>query len=418
MDFLISKKKLFSSFLNKRKGIHYISVILFMFIFVFPLCIQDSGLYNYFLGGQAAISLFSLIFLLPKHKKKVGLLILSLLIVLAAISFFTGNENFLIVLAFSIYCLGFIAAVLFLLTVDRDVFLKAISDYSFLMIVINAIISILFQDGMYYVKNASGHNIPVFFLGIGNLLTIYIIAFLAVIFSAYIILKKDGYKLPISIIMALIGVYFSSSSTGYIGLFVFAASLVGCYTLERFKLIEHIKKVRPYKMSIILLVFILVLHVLFTVVNIQFYFEPLIKALFDKNATFTNRTYIWDVAFKNIKKSPIYGYGAGYSHVFLKSSGNKFHAHNLFLEFTLIGGVLAFTAFCILLYFTFKNLFSIKNLWVRFITFSAVIAFFIMSITEVYSLNIIIFLLFMPMIFNKYFESSDEVVTIEPSKIN
>jgi len=358
-----------------------------------------------------------MIFLLPKGKKKGGLIVLSLLIVLAIVSVITKNENFLIVLAFSIYCLGFVATTLFLFSVDREVFLKAISDYAFLMIVINAIVSILYQDGMYYVKNASGHNIPVFFLGIGNLLTIYIISYLAVIFSAYMIFKKDEYKLPLSIIMALIGVYYSSSSTGYIGMFVFGASLIGCYALERFKLIESIKKVSPYKMSIILLLTILLVHFLFTVVNIQFYFEPFIKAVFDKNATFTDRTYIWDVAFKNIKKSPIYGYGAGYSHVFLKSSGNKFHAHNLFLEFTLLGGIAAFTAFCILLYFTFKNLFTIKNLWVRFIVFSAIVAFFIMSITEVYSLNIILFLLFMPMIFNKYFECKDEDVVSESTKI-
>ena len=78
-----------------------------------------------------------------------------------------------------------------------------------------------------------------------------------------------------------------------------------------------------------------------------------------------------------------------------------------------MGGIPTLVAFCVMLYYTIYKLLDIKNRKVRHITFSLFIAIFTMSITEVYSLSILIFLMFLPIVINDYYKGRKDLPKVK-----
>lgn len=69
------------------------------------------------------------------------------------------------------------------------------------------------------------------------------------------------------------------------------------------------------------------------------------QLLFQKDATFTGRTCVWDAALVKIAESPIWGHG---NYGFLPAVGDGYYymwgiAHNAFLEFLMRGGIILLT---------------------------------------------------------------------------
>ena len=414
MKFLINLNKKALAYLRDHKVLHYFFVLIFMLIFLYPLSIQNTPYFMYVVGLEVVIGAIAIILTLPCYWKKDFVILVFGLFIILGISVIAVGKNLLIFVYFAIYCISMILISYFLYEVDKDNYFVALSDYSFLMIMIHGVATLFFPDGLLQTQNAAGHGIPVHFLGIGNQLSIFLLVYYVIILVVHRMNGKDGFKLPIAGVMAVIGIWYSNSATGLVGLIVFVLAITIYNLMRKYELIGDVKIKNIYRASGIILFSILLFHSLFTAFNVQKYFESFFEAAFEKDATFTDRTFIWDEAFAKIKKSPLIGYGApGSTYIFLKSSGNKFGAHNIFLEMALMGGIPTLVAFCVMLYYTIYKLLDIKNRKVRHITFSLFIAIFTMSITEVYSLSILIFLMFLPIVINDYYKGRKDLPKVK-----
>lgn len=80
--------------------------------------------------------------------------------------------------------------------------------------------------------------------------------------------------------------------------------------------------------------------------RLQNYFAFFIEGVLHKGLSFTGRTEIWDTAMEKILSSPYLGWGfAQYGKVYRLRKGKYYHAHNVFLEVTMEGGILALLCF-------------------------------------------------------------------------
>lgn len=384
--------------LNSNANLAYwIYVVLFLF-FLFPMSVLTTKYYIYFIAVLGVLCVFVTIFIFPKYMKKktvLFFLFFSAYIILAALII---KANLLYSSFFVLYCLSFISLFYFIYQANKEAFFLALSDYAFAMIMVNGLLSLVYQNGLLTTKNAVKADLSVYFLGIGNQLVIYILAYFSIVAIHCLITGKEKYRLFLAGLLGLVGVYFSDSATGYTGCLLYIFLCIG-YALihwvfpdKDFK-INNIKKATGF-----ILLSIIVIHILVTVFNIQVYFETFLESFYNKSATFSARTSIWKEAFSYIRKNPLFGKGIVLvdSQIFMKNLGAKFSAHNIFIEISMIGGIPSLLMFLFIVYNSFYRCLKIKNSEIRIVVLILLLSFFIMSITEIYSLTIITFVLIVP----------------------
>ena len=84
--------------------------------------------------------------------------------------------------------------------------------------------------------------------------------------------------------------------------------------------------------------------------RLQNFFAFFIEGVLHKGLSFTGRTDIWDKAIQLFLESPFLGYGIAQSGKVYRLSKNKYyHAHNVFLEILVEGGVFSLIAFLLML---------------------------------------------------------------------
>jgi O-antigen ligase len=84
--------------------------------------------------------------------------------------------------------------------------------------------------------------------------------------------------------------------------------------------------------------------------RLQNLFSFLIEGILHKGLSFTGRTDIWDTAISQFLASPFLGYGYAQSgKVYRLKKGKYYHAHNVFLELLMEGGVFALICFLLML---------------------------------------------------------------------
>lgn len=84
--------------------------------------------------------------------------------------------------------------------------------------------------------------------------------------------------------------------------------------------------------------------------RLQDIFAFFIEGVLHKGLSFTGRTDIWDKAVTMILESPMLGYGFAQSgKVYRLRKGKYYHAHNVFLEILMEGGVCALIAYLLML---------------------------------------------------------------------
>lgn len=88
---------------------------------------------------------------------------------------------------------------------------------------------------------------------------------------------------------------------------------------------------------------------------------------FNRNATFTGRTLLWDNAIHLIRRSPIIGMGR-LSHDYIAAWGGYFSSHNFWLELLLQGGAIAAVLYLLIVIYTiwktapFWNYHAVKSM--------------------------------------------------------
>lgn len=123
--------------------------------------------------------------------------------------------------------------------------------------------------------------------------------------------------------------------------------------------------------------------------------------IFNKDATFSTRTIIWDVALSMIKAQPILGYGATETK-YITIGNYVFNCHNIFLQLMMMGGIVMMVFFIRLIYLSIDKISKISQDTIQKTVVALLVSFFVMSMTEVYAISLAVFILFLPyLVFEK-----------------
>ena len=125
--------------------------------------------------------------------------------------------------------------------------------------------------------------------------------------------------------------------------------------------------------------------------------NDLIFLIFKKDATFSTRTIIWDSALRMIKESPIYGYG-GTATKYIMVGRYVFNCHNILLQIMIMGGAIMIAMFIWMVILAINNTSKIEDKRFQKPYIALLVAFLIMSMTEVYAISLVVFILFLPII--------------------
>lgn len=172
------------------------------------------------------------------------------------------------------------------------------------------------------------------------------------------------------------------------GLIVLAAFIILCL-LE----LKHQKISSNLSLIVLLASFLAI--VIFRIQNI---FSFLIVDILHKSLTLSDRTYIWDAAIESILSHPILGTGitdslSGNVHLKLSYLVKDIFAHDLYLDYLLMGGIPALCIFVCILISVKKSYDSFLNKKNTLIWWGIVVYLFA-SIVEIYTTNFCLFLMF------------------------
>ena len=245
--------------------------------------------------------------------------------------------------------------------------------YSF-YIIINFVLMLIFPDGIiisknYTINQLAYNEIQNHFLGFRNEFVFQLLPILSIIFINRGVLNK---KSKISIILQLIiiiSIFMSRSSTAIMAIVVFY--------LSEF-VVKYLNKKIKIKIS-----YIIILYILLVLIVVFFdggeIFRVGISEIFNKNASLTGRTEIWDLAKEMILKSPIYGYGNDDAIIFL---GSYWYAHNGILDLLIQGGIIALAMYIYICRITLNSVSKSKNSSLYAVTVPIVMGFSVIMFTE------------------------------------
>lgn len=119
------------------------------------------------------------------------------------------------------------------------------------------------------------------------------------------------------------------------------------------------------------------------ILRLQYYLYPLFETLLGKNASFTGRTEIWDVALSHLHGAHVlYGY-CGSSEPLLIYQGVKFNTpHNALLDIVLWGGLLGLATVGGLIALSLENLYKLRTQYGAAVLALSIGIFLLMGISE------------------------------------
>lgn len=258
-----------------------------------------------------------------------------------------------------------------------------------ILIYMNAILLILFPEGLWIDSTWVGRGDPTRYL-FGNQNQTGFVCMLAVVTQclytfAY---NKGKFNLFLLIVVSLVSVIFHASMTSVIGL-----TLIIAYILLH-RIFKHPKIWLIIFAALYVTVFMLIIWYGNDIDQVK-WATTFIENTLSKDTTFSKRTVIWENAVELIRQHPIGGYGiqnVEWNDENLQGSGT----HNLWVMLLLNGGMIS----CF--FFIFITLFAIRNALLQKskVTTTIVMALcilFVMSFFEAY--NIIYIFLFLQLVY-------------------
>ena len=238
-----------------------------------------------------------------------------------------------------------------------------------ILLIINIILYIKYPNGL---LNYNGLN----FLGIRTRFTDYAFPTIIISFYSLLMTKEKRYILPI--LISFINIIMGEISTAYTGIFVF---ILYYFIYSKKKTIKKAIGTKLFVYSFIITFLIVFARILDNI-------NPLLQLLFEKTATLSGRTEIWDASIPVIKEHIIFGKGIINDGNFVPMhfwNGIMFRqSHNQTLQLLYDGGIISTAIFYFILFLSFKNtnkFFCDKKKMVFPI---ALFSLVIMMITEIY----------------------------------
>ena len=249
--------------------------------------------------------------------------------------------------------------------------LKNLSNIIFGYIIINMISVLVFPNG---IANPDGLT-PVFFLGNDNTTTLtLVLGTLFIILKSYYFHRKLDIMSIVSIILVTALYIRNWSVTALI-----STCILIWYMLFLYK---RNKKQKIFNYQNYILIGIL-LFLAIVVFRIQNNFKDIIETTLHKSVNFTGRTQIWDNCINYIKQNPLLGLGVDEFEIRLKNIG-IFHAHCMYLNVLLEGGIIAIIAFYNIFLSIARKIKKSENCEIKNIISIAFLIYFISGLVEVY----------------------------------
>lgn len=236
--------------------------------------------------------------------------------------------------------------------------------YFSLLVYINAICTIIYPNGLNHAANGDGR---INFLGKDNTLTlIYLLTIVICIIYSNINRKTKKPLFVVSVVFINTMYYFSGSG-------MIAILLVYAYLL----FFSSLKKINKLLNPITVMGTFLVLEVVLVLGKNLEVFSFIYKWL-GKSATFSDRTYYWNTAIKQIMTSPVYGVGTGT--VNLWDAGN--YAHNAVLDVMMKGGILALAVWLLMIIHISRKMVFKENVIIKRTFLIVLLAYLLIGLME------------------------------------
>ena len=273
-------------------------------------------------------------------------------------------------------------------------FIQVFSLMLCIVVVLNFISILIWSDGIYIDDRGWKAN---WFLGYRNRFIYY---FLPAIFlcgiSQYIIKGKMGMMFYFLLIIIVASSFMVQSTTTMISM-VFVGVMVLLF--ENRNLPKIITIWNEFIVSF-------VISILFVFFSYQKYFSDYIIRFLGKDATFSNRTMIWERAVADFFKKPVFGNGfVSYDNLFIGWTVGQMH--NMFMDILVTGGIVLMVVFIILVLITHRsvnkcNIAAIRN--IATVTFMGYGILFITEARRDVTLLFVFFIIcsYLPDIINQY----------------
>lgn len=364
----------------KKSNLKFILIILFLIIpfFELPLLNKYFPIFNQILKYWKILSfiLITIIYLMQRKKSKIIAYIIIYIIILA-ISTLINTGDYLYLASLSVGILSM--SLIFdygLNSKYKNLFLRIITNYLFMLLSINLFLIILYPNGMYTATDTN--YIQNWLLGYKNSLILYIYpCLLSSIIYSYINKNKLNFLSKVVFIVSFISALLAGTSTTLFGLM-----FIGFYLVFNKMFINNkIFSIKNYVILYIIMYFSII------VLRVQNWFKYIIVNILRRDLTFTGRVYIWDYVINFIKTKPFIGYGVeNISYRFMKTKvWQSFHAHNFILEILYKTGMIGLILLIIIIYKTLRNLSQSKNILIKSFLSWFIFIFFIQLLTEAYS---------------------------------
>lgn len=372
---------------------HYIAVFALLSIMICPDVISYYPVIRYIRLMQNCVSFIAVLLLVCCYKNQFCRVTLYLFL---AFLFATvlNNSNYGNVLYYFSKSFGLIIVLYCLYRTEKKACWRALSDYFAVFIYLNTLISIVYPQGIITIQNVNLMDKGIYLLGECNqIMPYYLIAItLAKVYTA--LYGEKQRRVPLLFIACFVSGMIYMSSTAIIGIAVYTLVFLVDF---RFLFVRLKNQHWGRRQMIILAGAISLLYYLVVVVRIQNRLNDLIFLLFKKDATFSTRTTIWDYALQMIKEKILFGYG-GTATKYVIIGSYEFNCHNIFLQIMIMGGIVMTSVFIWMVILAIINNSKIENGIIQRTYIALFMSFFIMSMTEVYALSLVIFILFLPIL--------------------
>jgi O-antigen ligase len=259
----------------------------------------------------------------------------------------------------------FIAFCIYLSYAIRD-FRELISGLYYISVFI---VIVNFFSLFFPIQSTAGENM--YFIGGKNQFAMTIVPIIAIVYIYSLTIYKKIKMFPLAIILlGILSTYLAGSGTGIVISLMMAAFIF-----------SPIKKFPSYNGYLLIYSSLFLSVVIFRLQ--ETFLSKFIVGFLGKDVTFTNRTYIWDLAITKFKENWFLGSGRGNTVIidwlpFLKVN----EAHDGLLQIALDSGIIGVIMFIALIFITGKKIkLNKKHKFSRVLSFS-IFAFLIIGIAE------------------------------------
>lgn len=286
----------------------------------------------------AATAAIALLYLLKMWKEKkrpsLVLVLLGLYLFFVLLSTVLGAENYWSVINYVLSIFGFCVLLELALWESADTALDMIFYPMTVLVWCNFLLECIYPRGLCV---GGTYSYSYNFLGIDNFIGPMLIPYM--ILTAVRSVRRTGDLDWVSYMMigvCTLNILFDWSATALMGMAVAVIFLLFIFG----------RRLEIFFNGLTALAVGLGMFLFIVLLRLQDLFAWFIEGVLHKGLSFTGRTDIWDIAITMIAEKPILGWGWGSrGKIYRVLKGKYYHAHNVYLEVMMEGGILAMIPF-------------------------------------------------------------------------